>query len=1134
MAEEGKFECPNCRTRIAVSKDLGGAEVECPGCEQAITIPRTFLVTGDKLGGFRIQRLLGSGGMGDVFLAIQVTMQRKVALKILPETLTADRESLEEFLHEVRMTARLEHPNIVTAFEAGEADGRYYLATSFVDGQDLEQIVREHGPFAEARAVEITSTIATALRYAWTKEHILHRDVKPANVMLDADGEVKVLDLGIARSQFEGDADGGLVMGTPDYMSPEQASGASEIDCRSDMYSLGALLYHLVTGSPPFPGGDAMSTMQAHVSDTPMPPEERNAELSQRCSQLITRTMAKVPANRYRDWDELLEALEAYNKPEDEEPAKADAPPRPREKRARGRRPASEKAKVGGEKAKAGGAAKPAGARPAGAKPAGAGKTSSRSSSHTRRPRSKGRRSNGASRPPAAVSPSQIAAARQRSPVPVALIVFIVVTIAGVLYMVSRQSPPASVPPKRPPQQQTTSIEDREYQQLQQYAEANPDQIDEQLRRWAVFLRSHPASRRRNEVQSSINQLKQRRALRDISAQAAKHADAQRFREAAEILTGYSGPYAAEIQPQCQALARKYAQQAQQMDKLHEEARQQALDAIATRLLRQDFSGVATQIARFRKTASYRTGGPELREAVALAENALKLPAHVLRGFTPQIGRDIEIALKSGRQRIKLVRVGDDRIDARRILEHVQAPVSYRYAEFAASEKLKRLGSGATPGFLIMRGIVAREFGRDDKAREFFREARNELGKALLRALDNPQAQLPSPEEEAVAARDQLLQELDLDWEDLRFAEPASLKRELSGRERQLKQRLESYRKRFGKTRTGAAFLRAIAPVLAAASPAAAAGDASGMLALVVAELQRRNPRAVAAGMVADQRANADGQPEMLRLNIAQLSNCEALAQLKSLRELYLVGPADGRAPLSDIAALTGLPLQRLEISHAAVSSVAALKGMQLETLSLTGTSVRSLAALRGQTQLKTLNVSHTPLRSLEGLEGARLELLDISHCKSLTELPAEISIKVLKAAGAGLKSLAGLRNSPVVEIDISGCPVYHLTGLRDTPVEKLTARNTPIRRIEPLADTSIAWLDLSGSNVKDLSPLAETPISHLNIDDTPVDSVRGLAPTQLVTLQFNGYDPKKHRDALLEIVTLQKVNGRAIRARRD
>jgi serine/threonine-protein kinase len=267
------------------------------------------------LGPYRILDQLGQGGMGRVYKAEHRALKRVVALKALaPSVLRSDRAQ-ELFLREVRAVAQLVHPNIVTAFDADRAaNGRYYLVLEYVNGPNLDQLVRDGGPLDVGQACEYVRQVALGLQHAHERG-MVHRDIKPANLLLQrtgdgraAHGVVKISDFGLARLN-ERDGAGGTggtiltkqntVLGTPDYLAPEQARDLHAADIRSDLYSLGCTFYYLLTGSVPFPGGPALQKLLRHSTEEPVPVEQLRPDVPPAVAAVVRRLMAKKPADRF-------------------------------------------------------------------------------------------------------------------------------------------------------------------------------------------------------------------------------------------------------------------------------------------------------------------------------------------------------------------------------------------------------------------------------------------------------------------------------------------------------------------------------------------------------------------------------------------------------------------------------------------------------------------------------------------------------------------------------------------------------------------------------------------------------------------------------------------------------------------
>lgn len=265
-----------------------------------------------RIGPFELGESIGRGGMGVVYLARQTATGQKVALKILPRDLATDQQYLSRFKREALAVSRLNHPNIVTVLDHGNADGLHYIALEYVEGKTLERMIREEGAFDEAEIIEITDCVARALHHAHS-HGVLHRDVKPGNILVTPAGEVKLADFGMAKyeeSQLSFQTTAGRVFGTPAFLSPEQALGAQDVDRRSDIYSLGCVIFNMASGRPPFQGDNPFAVIDQHRRSPPPAVRALNPRISTALESLIERAMAKLPEHRYQTAEELIWDLE--------------------------------------------------------------------------------------------------------------------------------------------------------------------------------------------------------------------------------------------------------------------------------------------------------------------------------------------------------------------------------------------------------------------------------------------------------------------------------------------------------------------------------------------------------------------------------------------------------------------------------------------------------------------------------------------------------------------------------------------------------------------------------------------------------------------------------------------------------
>jgi serine/threonine-protein kinase len=265
------------------------------------------------LGHFRIDEFIGGGGMGRVFRAWDLRLERPVAVKILPPEQASDQEIRARFLNEARSAAKLVHPGFALVYEAGEENGLLYIAFEFIEGVNLRTLVERHGPLPVDEALRIVLQVAEALAHA-ARRGVVHRDIKPSNILLTPEGTAKLIDLGLARIQIPtGNAvdltASGVTLGTFDYISPEQARDPRTADQRSDIYSLGCTLYYILTGQPPFPGGNVLQKLLQHQGEPPPDVRRLRRDVPAEVARLLKRMMAKRPEDRFQTAEELAEHL---------------------------------------------------------------------------------------------------------------------------------------------------------------------------------------------------------------------------------------------------------------------------------------------------------------------------------------------------------------------------------------------------------------------------------------------------------------------------------------------------------------------------------------------------------------------------------------------------------------------------------------------------------------------------------------------------------------------------------------------------------------------------------------------------------------------------------------------------------
>ncbi|WCJ59374.1 serine/threonine-protein kinase [Fontisphaera persica] len=296
-------ECGGCRAKVFINGQLAPFEtVPCSKCGHPVMVPV-------RLRQFELQSIIGSGGMGTVYRAHDLMLERQVAVKLMRKELVNDNESLQNFIREARTCAALNHTNIIHVYTFDQYEDQYYLVMELADCGSMDQRIEKESRLPELSILDIGIKVASALDTA-LKHGLLHRDIKPGNILFNAEGEPKLIDFGLAGSADVNLAHDGTIWGTVRYVAPEKIQRQGETFL-SDMYSLGATLYHGLTGHVPFEAESDDAILMAHVSMEATPPDQVVPDVTHATSEAIMRMLAKSPVDRFQTYDELIMALTA-------------------------------------------------------------------------------------------------------------------------------------------------------------------------------------------------------------------------------------------------------------------------------------------------------------------------------------------------------------------------------------------------------------------------------------------------------------------------------------------------------------------------------------------------------------------------------------------------------------------------------------------------------------------------------------------------------------------------------------------------------------------------------------------------------------------------------------------------------
>ncbi len=1063
--------------------------------------------------GFEIIEVMPRGGMSTVYKARQISLDRIVALKALPPMLAADPTDLDQFLTEARITANLKHPNIVQVYDFGHTEeGVYYFVMEFISGYSVGDWIRRKHCLSEQNSLLVAMSVAEALNYAWQNAGVVHCDIKPDNIIIDGDGTVKVADLGLARSVrsvvHDAKASAGMVFGTPNYISPEQSRGDLELDCRADIYSLGATLYNAMGGKMPFEGEPALAAMDLQITDQIPDVQDLNSHISIEASFLLEKMLAKDRDQRQADWDAVQTDINLVIQHK-----------------------------------------KPHGALP----PPGA-STMRRSAHRGIRPRVKASVTLSIPVITAEQAPDnseflnmqrqfslkQKQRARLKPAWWFAGVIALIVLIMGIMLahnlMRIKERPVSSIvqggrptTSKTPASTESRAERDENAGKMlafaQQWAEDNPQRLEEMIQNFRKVAQETRGTAYSLQAQAAVSKCQEQllavkaTVMRDLENLAAPLCASSEFARAAAIYEKYQGDWAAETEASRGIVARglmerdqEYREQQQKIADEKERQRQkdaeetdhlmhQLLDRVCASLFEGDIPNALASVQKAAATPALVSRKEQMDALASILTEASLMDQRIINTFRAFKGREINVALVGGTEKVTIKDVQADTVKAEENIKvgagHITRPKSFRVADLALSEKRLRLTTDANPGTALMQGLLSVQEKDWATAESWFAKTDPLLSSALLASVDK---------KKSAQAEEQAKHELLGILRNARLVMPgenatcdeylaAITKRGFSARETEILIKvIESYQASFGQTH----FARQYEPVLKRLTqtptpeseppPANPPQEniqqppADGTPESVKTQLLERNRDLTLTG--SELPVNEHGK--VVRVNICR-SMLKDLRPLVGLSDVHSINISDNPA-LSDIAPLRGMQLRELNISGTQVKDISVLMGMPLAKLNLANTKIMDINVLKGMA-VSDLNIEGIKIRDISVLRTMPLKLLNLNNTEvgDLAPLKGNLSLEYLSLVRTSVRDIAPLNGMSLVTLNIGSTQIRDLGVLAEMPLKVLNMPNTKVRDFSFLSKLQLTQLNISQNDFNDLTRLKGMPLKNLDISGTQV-----------------------------------------------
>lgn len=1023
------------------------------------------------LAGVELIEKLGQGGMGVVWKARQLSLDRLVAIKVIPPEMIRSPDDVRMILQEARAAARLKHPGIVQIHDACEQDGTYYLVMEHVEGYNLGQWLARRKQLATKDVLLIAESVATALDYAWQATGLIHCDIKPENVMVDQDGTIKVADLGLSRTRDTKDgAEIDEIMGTPAYMSPEQVQGDRRLDCRADIYSLGAMMYHLLTGIRPFSDRTDDEAMASQITGYLCDPRDVVPAVPGCVCALIERMMVKDRDARPADWARVLADLRRVGK---------------------GMMPSS---------------------------PAPAPGTSTMTCRKV------------AARKSGKVQDAMHDAERGGFPWRI-VIPLIVLAAGGGLYGYfmqagrsnpSESSPTPSVLPGSAPAPERAVESLQLLEETRRWMRANSNAYESAFSRYHAIVERFPDTAAASMALEDMKRLRLRQsgeveaAWSDIQARADQFMEQDRFDQALAFLEEYAGAWRAETASNRMELAKAIRAKvaAGEVARAQSEAWDVFLGQTADLILASSFKAALDGVQEAVKTRTYPGRDEALAELASVLEECLASSVLVRQSFAADVGKVFLLPVGRARTQVRITGLSGQRIAGTMV--DTGAEVLIPPDDLPLDERLRRLGDGSTPGTALAKGVLAVAGRMWPLGEEMFGRAGGVLSKVLQGKLRQIKAGMGT--EQVSTALSRVLNAAGIsvgpysegEWiKAIEGANPSPDRARL----------VNAQREKFLMDYGASEFAMRATPVLLAlerqcrfwaeahpeiatakdvkVAPAAGPNEEQATIVRRVVEL---NPGVQPRDVTTYSVNGSTG----LKIVSDSIVDVGFLMEGGGVKGLWL--EAKGGSDLKiDVKPLGKAGVVDLRLKGYVPKDLSVLRSIPLRHLTLTGINTASYSWLEGLS-LVELDLSGSGLRELSVLRGMRLQTLVLDHSKVTGVAPlAGMPLRELSLKGTAVRDIVVLRGLPLVGLDLSQTPVTDCSILRGVNLTSLDLSGTGVRDVSFCASMPLERLAVSGTAVDDISALRGKNFKRLVLSRTCVTDISPLAGATIVTLDISG-----------------------------